>query len=263
MKLVPLDTVNVGLWIFFFGVLFFLLLPLIVVIPISFNPGTMLRFPPAGLSLRWYEDFFGDEAWRQAASLSVRLGLTVAVLASIVGVPAAVALARMVTRGKTILRALVLFPLIVPLIITAIAFFDVFSRMRLVRTFSGLVLAHTILAVPYVVIIMESALESFDVSLEEAAVSLGASRLMAFCKVTLPIVLPSLFASALFAFMTSWDDVVIVLFLGGADNRTLPLRMFEFLQTSVRPTIAAISSLLVLAMVLVLVTYQLMSRRQR
>lgn len=256
-----LEFVNPGkiaLWVVFFGVLFFLILPILIVIPLSFNPGTILRFPPDGVSLRWYEDFFGDKRWRDVAWLSVRLGVTVAIVATAIGLAAAVALTRYVTFGKTLLRTLVLSPLIVPVIVSAIAVFDIFNQLGLLRTFQGLVLAHTILAVPFAVIIIESALRNYDIALEEAAMSLGASRVTAFRKITMPLIAPSLFASALFAFITSWDEVVMVLFVGGATKQTLPRRMFEFLTTEIRPTIAAISAMLIFALLAVLILYLLM-----
>ncbi|MEX2236031.1 MAG: ABC transporter permease [Dehalococcoidia bacterium] len=240
----PLDA---ALWAVFGLVLTFLFLPLVVVIPISFTPGTVIQFPPDGLSLRWYRDALEDERWRQALWVSVRLGISVAVVTTVLGLGAALALTRFVSHGKTFIRTLVLAPLIVPVIITSIAVFDIFTRTGLARTFLGLVIAHTIIAVPFAVIILESALRRFDVSLEEAAISLGASPLGAFCRITLPILAPALLASLVFSFVTSWDEVVLVVFLGGATNQTLPLRMFEFLESNIRPTVAAISTALILA----------------
>ncbi len=257
------SPMRVVLYIVFVGVLIFLFLPLIVVIPISFNPGTVLRFPPDGISLRWYNDFFGDQRWLDAAWLSLRLGITVAILATVLALGAAVALTRFVTVGKPLLRALILSPLIVPLIVTSIAVFEVFNELGLLRSFWGLVLAHTILALPFGVIIIESALRNVDVTLEEAAMSLGASRLVAFRRITVPLIAPGLFGAAVIAFITSWDEVVMVLFVGGARNQTLPVRMFQFLETQIRPTIAAISTLLIVALLIALVLRQLLILRQR
>ena len=250
-------------WVTSFSVLIFLLVPVFIVIPLSFNPGTVLHFPPKGLSLRWYRDFFGDERWIEAAWLSVRVGVLVAIVATVLGLATAVALTRHITRGAGLLRAVVLSPVVVPLIITAIAVFEIFQRTNLTRNFFGLVLAHTILAVPYSVVILESALRNYDQAPEEVAMSLGASRWTAFRKVTMPINAPAIQASVLFAFLLSWDEVVMVLFLGGARFQTLPLRMFEFLETQIRPTIAAVSSLIIYALFAGAATLWYLDRRRR
>lgn len=250
------------LWLFAMGVIVFLLAPLIVVIPVSFEPGTVPKFPPSGVSARWYEDLVNDQRWRDAAWLSIRLGVSVAVLSTLIGLMAAVALTRFVRFGKTLLRTLVLSPLIVPLIVSAIAMFDITLKLGLARTFWGLMIAHLVLAQPFSVVILENALRSVDVSLEDAATSLGASRLSAFRKVTLPLIGPAVVGSLLFAFITSWDEVVVVLLVGGAHHQTLPVRMFEFVSTQVRPTVAAISSLLILGLFLVIAVTQLIDMRR-
>jgi putative spermidine/putrescine transport system permease protein len=161
-----------------------------------------------------------------------------------------VALLRFVKYGKGLIRALALSPLILPVIVTAIALFDIMTRLDLVGSFWGLLLSHTVLALPFPVFILENALKSVDPNLEDAAVSLGASRLKAFYKVTIPLIVPSIFGAALFAFLASWDEVVIVLFVGGALLQTLPVQMFQFLTTEVRPTIASASTLLIAAILL-------------
>lgn len=242
----------------FWAVLAFLLLPLIVVIPISFSPSTVLHFPPAGLSWRWYEDFFSDDRWINAAWLSIRVGVSVSIVSTLIGMLAAVALTRFITLGKGLMRSLVLSPLIVPLIITSVGVYYVMSELGMNSTFQGILVGHTVLALPYSVIIIESALRGYDVTLDEAAVSLGASRVLTFRKITMPIILPSILASATFAFITSWDEVLLVTFLGGPSAQTLPLRMFEFLTTQIRPTIAAISSMLIVTLVGLMLLYQLM-----
>ncbi len=245
----PLSISTLLLWVVVVLVLAFLILPLVVVVPESFSPSAVLQFPPNGLSLRWYQDFFTGPFWLDALRLSVELAVVVAVLSTAIGLLAAVALSRYVVLGRGLLRAAVVSPLIVPVIVTAIALFDVMIRLNLVGTFPGLVLAHTVLALPFPVIILENALKSVDPNLEDAAVSLGASRFKAFCKVTLRLILPSMLGAALFAFMASWDEVVIVLFVGGALMQTLPVKMFEFLTTEVRPTVASASTLLIVVLV--------------
>jgi ABC-type spermidine/putrescine transport system permease subunit II len=235
--------------------------PLVVVVPESFSPSSILQFPPTGLSLRWYRDFFSDPAWLDSLWLSIRLGLAVAVLATLIGLAAAVALVRFIRFGKGPIRALTLFPLITPVIVTAIALFAVMTRLDLVGSFLGLVLSHTVLAVPFPFFILENALKSVDPDLEDAAVSLGASRLRAFCKITIPLILPSLLGAALFAFLASWDEVVIVLFVGGALLQTLPVQMFQFLTTEVRPTIAAASTMLIAGLLLTLLAARVLTGR--
>jgi putative spermidine/putrescine transport system permease protein len=244
------DPLQIVLWVFTLGVIAFLLFPLVAVLPISFSDDVLFKLPPENVSLRWYEDFFGDKEWTDALLLSLRLGLAVAVTATLLGLGTAVAITRYLRRGKTAIRALVLAPLMVPVIVTAIAMFDIAIDFRLVGTFLGLLIAHTILALPFTVVILESALKSVDPNLEDAAVSLGASRARAFYKVTVPIIRPAVLTAALMAFITSWDEVVVVLFVGGAFEQTLPVRMFEFLTTQVRPTVAAASGVLIAAVVI-------------
>jgi ABC-type spermidine/putrescine transport system permease subunit II len=247
---VLLGVANIGLWLVTIAALLFLIFPLVVVIPESFSPSAVLQFPPASLSLRWYKDFFGDPSWLQSLWLSIKLGIAVAIFSTLLGLGAAVALLRFVKYGKGLIRALALSPLILPVIVTAIALFDIMTRLDLVGSFWGLLLSHTVLALPFPVFILENALKSVDPNLEDAAVSLGASRLKAFYKVTIPLIVPSIFGAALFAFLASWDEVVIVLFVGGALLQTLPVQMFQFLTTEVRPTIASASTLLIAAILL-------------
>jgi putative spermidine/putrescine transport system permease protein len=243
------DPVHVLLWVFTLAVIAFLLFPLVAVFPISVSPDTVLQFPPSGFSLRWYDEFFADKEWTDALFLSVRLGISVALLSTILGMACAVAITRRLRRTKRPMRALVLAPLMVPVIVTAIAMFDVAIDLRLVGTFWGLLLAHTVLALPFAVIVLESALKSVDRNLEDAAVSLGANRVQAFVKVTVPLLRPAIFTALLITFLTSWDEVVVVLFMGGPFEQTLPVRMFEFLTTQVRPTVAAASGVLIAALV--------------
>lgn len=241
-------------------VVLFMVLPLLIVIPLSFTPGTVFVFPPQGISFRWYEDFFGDERWVNAAWLSIRLGIAVAIVATVLGLGAAAALTRYVRRGRMVVRGLLLAPLVVPPIVTAVAVFDVYSQVGLLRTFPGLVIAHTILALPFCLLVLESSLRSVDFSPYEAAVSLGGSNVRAWRTAVIPAIGPAVVASFVFAFLISWDEVVMAVFIGGARTQTLPLRMFEFLETQVRPTLAAISSLIVYVIAAVFVLSYLRGR---
>jgi putative spermidine/putrescine transport system permease protein len=259
----PVDPVQVLLWVFTLAVIGFLLFPLVAVFPISVSADTILQFPPDDVSLRWYDEFFGDKEWTDALFLSLRLGVAVALLSTVLGLACAVALTRYMQRGKRAMRALVLAPLMVPVIVTAIAVFDVAIDLRLVGTFWGLLLAHTVLALPFAVVVLESALKSVDRNLEDAAVSLGANRLQAFVKVTVPILRPAIVTALLITFVTSWDEVVVVLFIGGAFEQTLPVRMFEFLTTQVRPTVAAASGILIAGLLVGAVVAGVIGRARR
>ncbi|MHB2029090.1 MAG: ABC transporter permease [Acidimicrobiales bacterium] len=226
-------------------VVVYLVAPVIVVIPESFSSSSLLTFPPSAYSLQWYLTFFKDPFWMQALWLSVRLGLTVAVLATVLGLGVAIALTRRRVRGRSAIRALVLSPLVVPLIVSSVAFFDIEVTLHLTATFWGLVLAHTVIALPYAVIILESGLRTVDPNYEAAATSLGASQWYTIRRVLMPILIPTLLAALLFAFVTSWDEVIIALMLGGGFYQTLPVHMFEFLTTEITPVVAVVSTLLI------------------
>jgi ABC-type spermidine/putrescine transport system permease subunit II len=253
---------EIALWIVVVAVVLFLILPLVVVIPESVSPSAILQFPPSGFSLRWYDEFFSDPAWLDSLLLSIRLAISVAGLATLLGLMTAMALVRFLTWGRRSMRVLALSPLIAPVIVTAVALFQIMSRLDLVGTFPGLLLSHTVIALPFPVFILESALKSVDPNLEDAAVSLGAPRVLAFWMVTVPLILPSLLGAALFAFLASWDEVVIVLFIGGALLQTLPVQMFQFLTTEVRPTIAAASTLLIASVLITLLAARLFTSRR-
>jgi len=235
---------RVGLWSFAALVLAFLVLPLAVVIPESFSSGLYLQFPPPGWSLQWYRGYFGSPEWIDATLLSLEVAGCVAVLATVVGCLAATALVRMAFRGKAIVRVLLMTPMIVPTIVVAISAYSLYSDLHLVATFSGIVLAHTVLALPFAVMLLTSGLEQVDVRLEEASGTMGAPRLHTFRYITLPLLWPSLAAAALFAFVTSWDEIIMVIFIGGGGETTLPLKMFSYLRTEINPVIAAVSTLL-------------------
>jgi putative spermidine/putrescine transport system permease protein len=232
-------------------VLVFLVLPLAVVVPLSFSAGAYLQFPPPGYSFRWYQTYFGDPQWMSATVLSAEVGLTVVVISLVLGVAAALGIVRFPIPGKTAIRVILMSPLIIPTVVIAIAVYSEYVALHLIGNFWGLVVAHTILALPFTVMMSASGLERVDRRLEEASYTMGATALQTFKRVTLPIIAPSLFAAGIFAFITSWDEVIMVLFVGGATATTLPLKMFSYLRTEINPTIAAVSTLL---LVVVLVT---------
>jgi putative spermidine/putrescine transport system permease protein len=231
-----------------FGVIVvgFLVLPTLIIIPMSFSAGRTLRFPPADWSTRWYDNLLTSEAWTEAAMTSLRVGLLTAVVATLLGTAAALALDRDRFRGQSVAQMVILSPMIIPVVIVAIALYSVFVRWRLAGSITALVVAHTVLAIPFVVINVAAALRTVDRDLELAAANLGASPWRVFRNVTLPAIAPGILTGALFAFITSWDEVVVAAFLTSPDLRTLPVVMWSQVRTEVDPTIAAAASLLTL-----------------
>lgn len=239
------------LYIFSGLVFLYLIAPLLIVIPISFSSSSYLEFPPKGFSLQWYESFFTDSTWITATLLSIRVGLLTMLLATVLGTMAALGLIRGKFPGKDLVNAFFLSPLIVPTIIIALAIYSIFSYFNLIGSTLGLVVAHTLIAIPFVITTVSSSLRTFDHSLEYAARSLGASRFTAFRKVVFPLIKPGIISGGLFAFITSFDEIVITMFISGV-NSTLPKKMFDDIRTEIDPTIAAISTLLILVSTLIL-----------
>ena len=227
------------------AVLLFLIAPVIIILIVSFSGAHYLSFPPPYLSLRWYQRFLGTPSWRQAIGVSTQVALLTMLFATALGLLAALALVRGRFRGKGMIYAVLLSPLIVPTIITAIGLYFFFVRLKATGSIVAMALGHTVLALPVVVIIMAAALQGFDIRLEQAALSLGASRLTALCRITLPLILPGLLSAALFAFLTSFDELLIPLFLSGVEVQTLTVRVWNSLVLEVDPTIAAVSSFLI------------------
>jgi putative spermidine/putrescine transport system permease protein len=242
-------------------VLFYLILPILVVIPLSFSSASYLSFPPPGFSLHWYRNFFTRADWISSAWLSIWVGLAVTVLATALGTPASVALVRGRFAGKGLVNAFILSPLIVPGIIVAIGTYFFYARLGVVGNPIALVLAHTCLAVPFVVINVSATLYGFDERLEYAAMSLGASPWGAFRQVTLPLIRPGVLAGSLFAFITSFDELIVALFVSGTTAVTLPRRMWEGIRFEIDPTIAAVSTILVAFSGALLLTAELLRRR--
>lgn len=222
----------------------FLLAPLVVVIGASFDPKALLRFPPHGFSLRWY-----DAALHSAFMSAARLSLTVAVLATmgalVLGVPAAWGLARYEFQAKKYVTGLLSAPLLMPQLVIGVALLQIFANLHLGASVITLALAHILITLPYVVRIVHASIIGVDVSIEEAAANLGANRLRMYLTVTLPIVRPALYSAALFAFLVSFDDAVVALFLVSGATTTLPIAIYTYVQYDLDPTIAAISSMLI------------------
>ncbi len=230
----------------------FLMLPLLVVFPISLSSAPYMQFPPPGLSWQWYERFVGDPQWIDATWRSLYIGAATAVLALALGVPLAFSLVRGTFRGRTLLDRLALAPIIVPTIILSVAVYGLFAKLKLIGAWYGLVVAHTVLALPFVVLVMTAGLRDFDRRLEQAAEGLGASRWRTLGRITLPLLRPSLVSAGLLAFISSFDELVVALFLAGP-NMTLPKKMFDNILMEIDPTIAAVSVMQILLVALVMV----------
>jgi putative spermidine/putrescine transport system permease protein len=234
------------------AVYLFLMLPLLVVFPISLSSAAYMQFPPPGLSWQWYERYFDDPQWIDATVRSLYIGVATAVLALALGVPLAFSLVRAKFIGRMLVDRLALAPLIVPTIILSVSLYGLFAKLKLIGEWYGLVLAHTVLALPFVVLVMSAGLRDFDRGLEQAAEGLGASRVRTLLRVTLPLLRPSLVSAGLLAFISSFDELVVALFLAGP-NMTLPKKMFDNILMEIDPTIAAVSVMQILLVSIVLV----------
>jgi putative spermidine/putrescine transport system permease protein len=249
-------------------VFLFLIGPLLIIIPLSFNAEpyftfskAMLSFDPAGYSLRWYQDFFTSSEWLNAIKNSFIIGIASTFLATVLGTVAALGLSSRYMPARGAIMALLISPMIVPLIISAAAMFFFFSKVNLAQTYVGVILAHTALGIPFVVITVTATLSSFDTTLIRAAHSLGATPTRTFFKVVLPLVTPGVVSGALFAFITSFDEVVVVLFIAGPEQRTMPIQMWSGIREQISPTILAVATMLVLLSMLLLTTLELLRRR--
>lgn len=241
----------------------FLIAPAAVVIPMSFGSSNVFEFPPRDVGLVQYRKFFRDEAWTGAAVTSLKVAAVTTVVATVVGTMAAWAIVRAPVRPvlrKAIYAGFVL-PLAVPLIIMAVAEYGFFARWRLVGTATALVLAHAVIAIPYVVITVTAVLRDFDRSVEYAAMSLGARPATVFRRVTLPLISPAVLSGAFFAFIASFDEIVLALFLSGSSAVTLPVQMYETIQHEISATISAISTLLIALSAIVLGAVAVQQRR--
>lgn len=244
------------------AVLAFLTVPLVVIFPLSFSSAAFFQFPPPGYSLRWYAAFFESPAWISSAFLSVQVAATTTAAALLLGIPVAYYLTR--ARSPVLVSLvdkIMVAPIIIPGMVVAISVYSLLASLRLVGSFAALVLGHLVLALPFVVIVMTAGLRQFDRQLEDAAVGLGAGRVRAVLLITLPITRASIITAAFFAFMASFDDLVIALFLSGS-NATLPKKTFENIGYALDPTIAVVSTLQIAMLIAAgLAWYVLVGRR--
>jgi len=251
-------------------VFFFLIAPLFVILPLSFNAeqyihfsAKMLALDPDGFSLRWYEDMIWGtkNPWGLAAKNSIIIAFFATIGSTILGTVAALGLSSRHMPYKAAFMALLISPMIVPLIISGTAIFFFMAKVGLAATHTGIILAHIVLGTPFVVITVTATLTGFDHSVTRAAASLGSNPVNTFMKVTLPLILPGVISGALFAFVTSFDEVVVVLFLAGLENTTIPIQMWVGLREQLSPTIMAVATCLIIMSTLILVTAELLRRR--
>jgi len=273
MAIQPYDSPLEKIWHYAFLVIcglifFFLIFPILVIIPLSFNAEDfftftpkMLALDPEGYSFKHYQDFFHNPDWQQALRNSVMIAPAATLLATGFGTLAAIGLARSHVPFRGAIMAILISPMIVPLIISAAGMYFFYSRIGLQGTYWGVVLAHAVLGTPFVIITVTATMVGFDRSLERAAASLGANPVTTFFKVQMPLILPGVISGALFAFITSFDEVVVVLFLGSASQKTLPWQMFTGLREQISPTILAVASILVALSVVLLTFLEFMRRR--
>ncbi|MBV9785360.1 MAG: ABC transporter permease [Acidisphaera sp.] len=233
-------------------VLLFLMVPTLLIVPMSFSATAYLTFPPAGFSFEWYHTFLTDPEWIDATLFSLRVAALTTLASTVVGTMGALALVRGRLPGRQTIEALLLAPLIVPPIIVAIGVYLQFAPLGLTGTLPGFVLIHTALAVPYVVLVVSAALQRLPPSLEMAGLNLGGSRLACFRRITLPLIAPSILAGAVFAFLASFDETVVSFFISGVEHKTVTRKLFEDIEFNLSPVIAAASTVFVVSTILMM-----------
>ena len=246
----------------------FLVGPIFVIIPLSFNElpyftftPEMLSFDSAGYSTKWYQEFFTEDSWQRAVQNSFLIAVFATLISTFLGTLAALGLSRPEMPFRKTIMALLISPMIVPLIISAAGMYFFYARIGLASTHIGVILAHAALGIPFVIITVTATLVGFDHSLTRAAASLGSSPTRTFFVVIVPLILPGVISGALLAFITSFDEVVVVLFVGSVEQRTIPWKMFSGIREEIRPTILAVATLLVVVSIILLTMVELLRRR--
>ena len=250
------------------AIFIFLIGPIFVIIPLSFNElpyftftPEMLAFDPAGYSTKWYAEFFSEQSWQDAVGSSFLIAVFATLISTSLGTLAALGLSRPTMPFRSTIMAILISPMIVPLIISAAGMYFFYTRVGISSTHLGVIVAHAALGTPFVVITVPATLVGFDHSLTRAAASLGASPTRTFFKIVVPLILPGVISGGLFAFITSFDEVVVVLFVGSVEQRTIPWKMFSGIREEIRPTILAVATILVCISIALLTTVELLRRR--
>lgn len=243
-------------------ILLFLMLPTLIVIPVSFSASDFIEFPPKALSLRWYSEYFNDPEWLKATWFSFKLAFCSTIVATTIGTMAAIALSRSDFVGKQAVQAVAMMPLIVPHVVLAVAFYLIFAPLGLTGNLLGFTIANAILSVPYVVITVTAALQRVDPDLELAALSCGASRTAAFFHVVLPNAASGVMSGAIFAFLTALDEATVAFFLSGVENQTITKKLFQDIDFNLTPVIAAASTILIAVSLLLMAVVERIRLRQ-
>ena len=266
MALQPYNSTLERIWyyairVFCVLVLVCLVLPIFAIIPISFTSDTMLSYPMPGFSLRWFTEFFNSVMWTLSMKNSFIIAFATTLLATALGTLAALGLTMANFPFKGVITGIMIMPMVVPVVISAVGIYFFYAWIGLTSTYTGMILAHTALATPFVVITVTATLQGFNRNQIRAGSSLGASPPTVFFKITLPQILPGVISGALFAFVTSFDEVVVAMFIAGSEQYTLPRQMFAGIREKYNPTIAAVATMMVVFSVLLLVTIELLRRR--
>ncbi len=244
-----------------FVILAVLVAPMLVIVPLSVTSGTLLIYPIPGLSGRWYEEFFTDALWVDATWNSIVIAIPTTALATALGTSAALGLNRLRSRLAPAITVFLITPIIVPIIIYGVAAFYYFSRIGISGTYLGLVVGHTVLAIPFVVVTVNASLKNFDPNLLRAALVLGATPRQAFTRVTFPMIFPGVLSGGLFAFVTSFDELILTLFVSSPEQRTLPRQLWSGVQETINPTITAAAVVLMMVSILVMLLAEWIRRR--
>jgi ABC-type spermidine/putrescine transport system permease subunit II len=248
----PMTVPKALLYLFVVLALFFLMLPNFMVFPFSISPTSLMEFPPRGFSTRWYEKYFTQPGWLDATWTSFYVAIMTMIISVVIGSLAAYGLVRGRFPGKRLITAFILFSIIIPTLLTAVAIFKLFSDLRLTGTIFGFVIGHCILAIPFVITIMTATLRGIDPALENAARNLGAGRLKTVWRITFPLARQGMLYSGLFSFLVSFDELLIAIFISSPTVNTLPKKLWEGIRLEIDPSLAAVSSILVLVSIVIL-----------
>jgi putative spermidine/putrescine transport system permease protein len=252
---------RVAYWLLCAAVFVFLVAPILVIVPLSFNAGAFFTYPLAGVSLQWYREFLTGVQWQRAVENSLIVAVGATAVATSLGTLAALGLHRVRLPFRQAIVAVLLSPMVVPVIITAVGMFYFYARIGIANTLGGLIVAHAALGIPFVFVTVGAVLSTLDDNLVRAAASLGAGPVRVFRAVVLPLILPGVVSGALFAFVTSWDDVVVAIFLAGPRQHTLPRQMWSGIREFISPTLLAVATLLIVLSIGLMLVVELLRRK--